>query len=156
MDCPWSASLSSVAAIMPKRKSTCQRIWGRFTSAFASSAPFDSKNMLADFEINLEGIEEKGLWLVANYYTAKAEYREGATDIPAARRSRGWRFLLATADEAKDLCDVTVDAETLIARICDSVCNMREFESAALMGIGASNDGYSSESQSSMCTWLAS
>lgn len=111
------------------------------TSAFASSAPFDSKNMLTDFEISLDGIEEKGLWLTANYYAAKAEYREGTTDIPAARRSRGWRFLLATADEAKDLCDVTVDGETLIVRICDSVCNMREFESAALMRIGASNDG---------------
>lgn len=45
------------------------------TSAFASSAPFDSKNMLTDFEIILDGIEEKGLWLTANYYAAKAEYR---------------------------------------------------------------------------------
>ncbi|MBH8616716.1 hypothetical protein IBC86_07485 [Bifidobacterium bifidum] len=32
MDCPWPASLSSVVAIMPKRKSTCQRIWGRFNA----------------------------------------------------------------------------------------------------------------------------
>ena len=75
-------------------------------------------------------------------YAAKAEYREGATDnIPAARRSRGWKFLLATADEAKSLCDVTIDGEMVMARINDSVCNMREFESAALMRIGASNDG---------------
>lgn len=48
------------------------------TSAFVSSVPFDSKNMLTDFEINLNDIEEKGLWLVANYYAAKAECREGS------------------------------------------------------------------------------
>lgn len=29
----------------------------------------------------------------------------------------------------------------MVARISDSICNMREFESAALMRIGASNDG---------------
>lgn len=111
------------------------------TSAYVASAPFDGKNMLTDFEVGLDGIEEEGLWLVANYYAAKAEYREGSTGIPAARRSRGWKFLLATADEAKSLCDVTIDGEMVMARINDSVCNMREFESAALMRIGASNDG---------------
>lgn len=111
------------------------------TSAYVESAPFDDKNMLTDFEVCLNGIEEKGLWLVANYYAAKAEYREGETDIPAARRSRGWKFLLATADEAKSLCDVTIDGEMVVARIGNAVCNMREFESAALMRIGASNDG---------------
>ena len=42
MDCPWPASLSSVAAIMPKRKSTCQRIWGRFSSLSAKGCPYDN------------------------------------------------------------------------------------------------------------------
>lgn len=111
------------------------------TSAYVASAPFDGKNMLTDFEVCLDGIEDEGLWLVANYYAAKPEYREGAEGIPVARRSRGWRFLLATADEAKSLCDVTIDGEMVVARIADSACNMREFESAALMRIGASNDG---------------
>ena len=111
------------------------------TNAYATSAPFDSKNMLTDFEIGLGDIEEEGLWLVANYYAAKPEFRKGAAGIPVARRSRGWRFLLSTAEEAKELCDVTVDGEMVIARIAGDVCNMREFESAALMRIGASNDG---------------
>ena len=111
------------------------------TGAYATSAPFDSKNMLTDFEIGLDGIEEEGLWLVANYYAAKPEFREGAKGIPVARRSRGWRFLLSTAEEAKELCDVTVDGEMVVARVAGDVCNMREFESAALMRIGASNDG---------------
>lgn len=52
------------------------------TSAFASSAPFDSKNMLTDFEISLDGIEEKGLWLVANYYAAKADTERGRPMYP--------------------------------------------------------------------------
>ncbi|WP_085831217.1 hypothetical protein [Collinsella vaginalis] len=58
------------------------------TSAYVASAPFDGKNMLTDFEVSLDGSEEEDLWLVANYYAAKAEYREGSTGIPAARRSR--------------------------------------------------------------------
>ena len=111
------------------------------TSAYATSAPFDSTNMLTDFEICLDGIEEKGLWLVTNYYAAKPEFREGAVGISVARRSRGWRFLLSTADETKELCDVTVDGEMAVARVAGDVCNMREFEAAALMRIGASNDG---------------
>ena len=111
------------------------------TGAYATSAPFDSKNMLTDFEIGLGDIEEEGLWLVANYYAAKPEFRKGAAGIPVARRSRGWRFLLSTAEEAKELCDVTVDGEMVIARVAGDVCNMREFESAALMRIGDSNDG---------------
>lgn len=73
------------------------------TSAYVTSAPFDSKNMLTDFEVCLDGIENEGLWFVANYYAAKPEYRKGAERVPAARRSRGWRFLLATANEAKSL-----------------------------------------------------
>ncbi|WP_460998020.1 hypothetical protein [Trueperella pyogenes] len=71
------------------------------TNAYATSAPFDSKNMLTDFEIGLGDIEEEGLWLVANYYAAKPEFRKGAAGIPVARRSRGWRFLLSTAEEAR-------------------------------------------------------
>lgn len=105
-------------------------------------APFDSKNAFTDLETNLDGVGKKGLWLVANYYAAKTEYRKrGAADIPAARDSRGWRFLLATADESKTPCDATVDRKTSIVRIRDSARNMREFESAALMGVRASNDG---------------
>ena len=56
------------------------------TGAYATSAPFDSKNMLTDFEIGLGDIEEEGLWLVANYYAAKPEFRKGAAGIPVARR----------------------------------------------------------------------
>ncbi|QIU86685.1 hypothetical protein [Trueperella pyogenes] len=52
------------------------------TGAYATSAPFDSKNMLTDFEIGLGDIEEEGLWLVANYYAAKPEFRKGAAGIP--------------------------------------------------------------------------
>lgn len=111
------------------------------TSAYVASASFDGKNMLTDFEICLDGIEEEGLWLIANYYAIKPEYREDVAGIPAARRSRGWKFLLATAEEAKRLCDVTIDGEMVLARVSDDICNMREFESAALMRIGASNDG---------------
>ena len=39
------------------------------------------------------------------------------------------------------LCDVTIDGEIVVARICNSICNMRKCESAVLMRIGASNDG---------------
>ena len=90
------------------------------TGAYATSAPFGSKNMLTDFEIGLGDIEKEGLWLVANYYAAKPEFRKGAAGIPVARRSRGWRFLLSTAEEAKELCDVTVDGEMVIARVAES------------------------------------
>lgn len=111
------------------------------TSAYVASSPFGQDGMLSNFELRLADIEEDGLWLVANYYAAKPEYRDGEAGIPVARRAKGWRFLLATKDEAARLTDVTVDGEVVIARIAGKLCNMREFETAALQRIGASNDG---------------
>ena len=63
MDCPWPASLSSVAAIMPKRKSTCQRIWGRVR--FDDSTKGLAERLLAVCDADeLDGDLQKQLALV--------------------------------------------------------------------------------------------
>ena len=111
------------------------------TSAYVASAPFDGKNMSRISRSASTASRRKAFGWWPTTTEPRQSTREGASGIPAARRLRGWKLLLATADEAKSLCDATIDGEIVVAGICDSVCNMRGFESAALMGVGASNDG---------------
>ena len=67
------------------------------TDSFTATQPFPQSNMLTDFELKLDDLGKKGLWLAAHYYAIGQAYRDAAGDdeAPVARRKMGWRFLLA-------------------------------------------------------------
>ena len=53
---------------------------------------------LTEFELEMREEPEKWLWLTANWHKVRDDWRADATadGIPAARRSRGWHFMLAS------------------------------------------------------------
>lgn len=71
------------------------------TLSFTEGSPFSGANMLTEFELEMRDEPEKGLWLTANWHQVRDDWRADATadGIPAARRSRGWRFMLASEVE---------------------------------------------------------
>ena len=71
------------------------------TLSFTEGSPFTGANMLTEFELEMREEPEKGLWLTANWHQVCDDWRAGAPadGIPAARRSRGWRFMLASEAE---------------------------------------------------------
>lgn len=71
------------------------------TLSFTEGSPFSGANMLTEFELEMREEPEKGLWLTANWHQVCDDWRADAPadGIPAARRSRGWRFMLASEAE---------------------------------------------------------
>ena len=71
------------------------------TLSFTEASPFSGANMLTEFELEMRDEPEKGLWLTANWHQVRDDWRADASadGISAARRSRGWRFML-DGDEA--------------------------------------------------------
>ncbi len=76
-------------------------------------------NLLANYTLDLSDVAGDGLWLRSYYHEAADAYREepGPTGLPVARRRDGWSFLIADADDLDRLNRLTVDGETVLARI---------------------------------------
>ena len=76
------------------------------TLSFTEGSPFSGANMLTEFELEMRDEPEKGLWLTANWHQVRDDWRADAPadGIPAARRSRGWRFMLASEAELGRAC----------------------------------------------------
>lgn len=88
------------------------------TQSLMSSRPFSSNALLADFEVRLDQLGERGLWLEAHYYDADPSYRDAADgETPVARRKRGWRMLLAEKGELNKVERVAVDSQDVLVRI---------------------------------------
>ena len=68
---------------------------------------------------------EKGLWLTANWHQVRDDWRaEAPADgIPAARRSRGWRFMLASEAELGRARRVLLDGDEAFARVRGYLCD---------------------------------
>lgn len=83
------------------------------TLSFTEGSPFSGANMLTEFELEMREEPEKGLWLTANWHQVRDDWRaEAPADgIPAARRSRGWRFMLASEAELGRARRVLLDGD---------------------------------------------
>lgn len=83
------------------------------TLSFTEGSPFSGANMLTEFELEMRDEPEKGLWLTANWHQVRDDWRADATadGIPAARRSRGWRFMLASEAELGRARRVLLDGD---------------------------------------------
>lgn len=112
------------------------------TSTFTEAKPLGKHVLVANFEIRFDTIGEGGLWAAAHTYCADPEYKEeSGVDIPVARRQKGWRFLLASAQELEHVELVVVDNEAIIKRVLGQLIDLQAFDEAAYECIGSSNKG---------------
>lgn len=100
------------------------------TTAFTKAEPFDGTNMLTNFEVRVDELGNTGLWLMAHRYETADAYQQQTDDnvTPTARRKRGWRFLLAEADELPSIESVSIDGERMLMRIAGELTDMVRFE----------------------------
>lgn len=114
------------------------------TSAFTKAEPFGNANMLTDFEIRFDRLGVTGLWLVAHSYDASPAYRDAAAaeETPVAHRKRGWRFLLAEADEVEKVESVTVGSDLALLRVSGELVDMLRLDETAAAWLSGS-DGMS-------------
>ena len=104
------------------------------TDSHTPAQPFGSGCLLADYELHFEEMG-KGLWLQAHYYDADPSFREEAAEgtVPVARRSMGWRFLLAEAGELASVEQVTVDGERALVRMGESLVDVMRLDAATAL-----------------------
>lgn len=83
-------------------------------------------NLLANYTLDLSDVAGDGLWLRSYYHEAADAYREdpGPTGLPVARRRDGWSFLIADADDLDRLNRLTVDGETVLARVAGELIDI--------------------------------
>lgn len=95
------------------------------TLSFTEASPFSGANMLTEFELEMREEPEKGLWLTANWHQVRDDWRADAPadGIPAARRSRGWRFMLASEAELGRARRVLLDGDEAFARVRGFLCD---------------------------------
>lgn len=95
------------------------------TLSFTEGSPFSGANMLTEFELEMREEPEKGLWLTANWHQVRDDWRADAPadGIPTARRSRGWRFMLASEAELGRARRVLLDGDEAFARVRGFLCD---------------------------------
>lgn len=100
------------------------------TTAFTKAEPFDGANMLTNFEVRVDALGNTGLWLMAHRYEVGDTCLKQSPDdeTPTARRKRGWRFLLAEADELSSIESVSIDGEVALMRIEGELADIVRFE----------------------------
>lgn len=110
------------------------------TATFTAATPLGKSNMLTNFEVRFDILGDAGLWMAAHSYQAeKAEEDDG--QLPAARRRRGWEFLLADAEELVHVELVVVDGEAIMKRVFGELVDLQAFDEAAYECIGSSSEG---------------
>lgn len=110
------------------------------TATFTAATPLGKSNMLTNFEVRFDTLGDGGLWMAAHSYQAeKAEEDDGP--LPAARRRRGWEFLLADAEELGHVELVVVDGEAIMKRVFGELVDLQAFDEAAYECIGSSMRG---------------
>lgn len=104
------------------------------TDSHTPAQPFGQGCLLADYELHFEDMG-KGLWLQAHYYDADPSYREDLEEgaVPVARRSMGWRFLLAEAGELKEVEQVLVDGERALVRMGEALVDVARLDCATAL-----------------------
>lgn len=113
------------------------------TSAFTAPNPIGKQNMLTNFEVRFDEIAFGGLWLNAHSYQIDPSFQKEAEpdETPAARRKKGWSFLLASAEELEHIELVVVDGEAILKRVCGELIDLQSFDEKAYECIGASSKG---------------
>lgn len=113
------------------------------TATFTAPSPLGKQNMLTNFEVRFDDMEGSGLWAAAHSYRADDSFKgDGDTDgVPVARRTKGWRFLLASAKELGRVELVVVDGEAILKRVCGELVDLQAFDEKAYECVGSSSKG---------------
>ena len=113
------------------------------TSTFTQATPLGKQNMLTNFEVRFDDMAFDGLWLTAHSYQADEAFKKEATEdeVPVARRTKGWRFLLASSKELDHIELVVVDGEAIIKRVLGELIDLQSFDEKAYECIGSSSKG---------------
>lgn len=113
------------------------------TSAFTAAVPLGKANMLTNFEVRFDGLESGELWLAAHgYKTEGNDIDESDADaVPVAKRFKGWRFLLSSAEELRHVELIVVDGEAIVKRVCGELIDLQSFDEAVYECIGSSSKG---------------
>lgn len=87
-------------------------------------------NMLTNWALDLDDVNNGCLWLSCYYHEIAEAYREpiGPKGLPVARRRDGWSFLVADAEDMKTINRVTVDGELFLIRVCGELVDATELE----------------------------
>ena len=111
------------------------------TSTFTQAMPLGKQNMLTNFEVRFDDMAFDGLWLAAHSYLADEAFKKEATEgeVPVARRTKGWRFLLASSEELDHVELVVVDGEAIVKRVLGELVDLQSFDEKAYESIGASS-----------------
>ena len=83
----------------------------------ASLKPLGSDALLMECEFSAADAEERGLWVSIHHYDAIKNASATQGETPDASRKRGWRFLLASADEMTDAVEVSIDGRPAATRL---------------------------------------
>lgn len=71
------------------------------TSELTEKKALGDRNLLTNYELRMDNVGERKLWLEMLWYDASSAVRADNPpgDMPAARRTAGWRFLLADEED---------------------------------------------------------
>lgn len=113
------------------------------TNTFTGASPLGKQNALTNFEVRFDTFGDEGLWLAAHSYQIDQAYKKDADahDVPVGRRTKGWRFLLSSAEELEHVELVVVDGEAIIKRVCGELIDLQSFDEKAYECIGSSSKG---------------
>lgn len=111
------------------------------TATFTAAMPLGKSNMLTNFEVRFDTLGDGGLWMAAHSYQAEKMESDDDGQVPAARRRRGWEFLLADAEELGHVELVVVDGEAIMKRVFGELVDLQAFDEAAYACIGSSSKG---------------
>lgn len=113
------------------------------TSTFTATLPLGKTNMLTNFEVRFDRLEDGELWLAAHGYKAQGNDTDesDADAVPVAKRSKGWKFLLSSAEELKHIELVVVDGEAIVKRVCGELIDLQSFDEAVYECTGSSSKG---------------
>lgn len=113
------------------------------TSTFTQATPLGKQNMLTNFEVRFDDMAFDGLWLTAHSYNADESFKREAEgeEVPVARRTKGWRFLLASSKELDHIELVVVDGEAIMKRVLGELIDLQSFDEKAYECIGSSSKG---------------
>lgn len=109
------------------------------TMSFTAPQPLPGINMLTNYELRLDRLGEGGLWLETHYYAVAQAWREEAEpgETPAARRKRGWRFLLAEKSELDEIQSVEMDGVPVLRRAAGTLFDCVRFDELASAILGS-------------------
>lgn len=103
------------------------------TSELTEKKALGDRNLLTNFELRMDQVDGDRLWLEMLWYDASSSVRADSPEGPlaTARRTNGWRFLLADPEDMKHLMAVYLDGALVIWResgqlVFGALFNLRE------------------------------